>query len=123
MGARTLSAGTQWRYINVRRLLLYIEKSIQNATRFAVFLPNNHSLWATVKRQVSDFLNNVWRSGALFGATPDQAFWVKVDEELNPPSVRALGQLIIEVVLFPVTPAEYIVFRVIQQPGGASVSE
>jgi phage tail sheath protein FI len=123
MGARTLSAGTQWRYINVRRLLLYIEKSIQNATRFAVFQPNNPSLWATVKRQVSDFLNNVWRSGALFGATPDQAFWVKVDEELNPPSVRALGQLIIEVVLFPVTPAEYIVFRVIQQPGGASVSE
>ena len=123
MGARTLSNNTQWRYINVRRLLLYVEKSIQNATRFAVFLPNNPSLWATVKRQVSDFLHTVWRNGALFGATPGQAFMVKVDEELNPPSVRALGQLIIEVVLYPVTPAEYIVFRVIQQPGGPSVSE
>lgn len=123
MGARTLSNTTQWRYINVRRLLIYIEKSIQTATRFAVFLPNNQSLWATVKRQVSNFLNNVWRSGALFGATPDEAFNVKVDEELNPPSVRALGQLIIEVVLYPVTPAEYVVFRVIQQPGGAEVSE
>ena len=123
MGARTLSDSTQWRYINVRRLLLYIEKSVQNATRFAVFLPNNQSLWATIKRQVSDFLHTVWRSGALFGATPNEAFWVKVDEELNPPSVRALGQLIIEVVLFPVTPAEYIVFRVIQEPGGPSVSE
>jgi len=123
MGARTLSNGTQWRYINVRRLLLNIEKSIQNATRFAVFLPNNTSLWATVKRQVTDFLNGVWRSGALFGATPDDAFRVKIDEELNPPSVRALGQLIIEIVLFPVTPAEYIVFRIIQQPGGPSVSE
>ncbi|NLT57988.1 MAG: phage tail sheath family protein [Clostridiales bacterium] len=123
MGARTLSSSTQWRYINVRRLLLYIEKSIQNATRFAVFLPNNPSLWAAVKRQVSDFLNTVWRSGALFGATPGQAFYVKVDEELNPPSVRALGQLIIEIVLYPVTPAEFVVFRVIQQPGGANVSE
>ena len=123
MGARTLSNGTQWRYINVRRLLLYIEKSIQNSTRFAVFLPNNPSLWATVKRQVSDFLNTVWRSGALFGATPDLAYRVKVDEELNPPSVRALGQLIIEVVLYPVTPAEYIVFRIVQQPGGVEVSE
>ena len=123
MGARTLSNNTQWRYINVRRLLLYIEKSIQNATRFAVFLPNNKALWASVKSQVSGFLYNVWSSGALFGTTADEAYRVKVDEELNPPSVRALGQLIIEVVLFPVTPAEYIVFRVIQQPGGPSVSE
>jgi len=126
MGARTLAdpdTGTQWRYINVRRLLLYVEKSIQEATRFAVFLPNNPSLWATVKRQVSDFLTGVWRNGALFGATPAQAFRVKVDEELNPPSVRALGQLIIEIVLYPVTPAEFVVFRVIQQPGGPSVSE
>jgi len=126
MGARTLSnpsTGTQWRYINVRRLLLYIENSILEATRFAVFLPNNPSLWATVKRQVSDFLTGVWRDGALFGATPAQAFKVKVDEELNPPSVRALGQLIIEIVLYPVTPAEFVIFRVIQQPGGPSVSE
>ena len=123
MGARTLSYKTQWRYINVRRLLLYIEKSIQNATRFSVFLPNNPSLWAAVKRQVTDFLNNVWRSGALFGTAPSQAFYVKVDEELNPPSTRALGQLIIEIVLYPVTPAEFIVFRIIQQPGGPSVSE
>ena len=124
MGARTLyTKGTQWRYINVRRLLLYIEKSIQNATRFAVFLPNNPSLWAAVKRQVSDFLYNIWRSGALFGTSSSQAFYVKVDEELNPASTRALGQLIIEVVLYPVTPAEFIVFRIIQQPGGPSVSE
>ena len=107
----------------MRRLLLYIEQSIKNATRFAVFQPNNPSLWAAVKRQSSDFLNTVWRSGALFGATPDQAFRVKVDEELNPPSVRALGQLIIEIVLYPVTPAEFIVFQVIQEPGGPSVTE
>ncbi|MCL1905412.1 MAG: phage tail sheath subtilisin-like domain-containing protein [Clostridiales bacterium] len=125
MGGRTLtdSSQTQWRYINVRRLLLYVENSIQEATRFAVFLPNNPSLWATVKRQVSDFLTGVWRDGALFGATPGDAFKVKVDEELNPPSVRALGKLTIEVVLYPVTPAEFVIFRVIQQPGGPSISE
>ncbi len=124
-GARTLApqASTQWRYINVRRLMLYIEESVKKATEFAVFEPNNMSLWATVKRQVSEFLTGVWRSGALFGATAAQAFSVKVDEELNPPSVRALGQLIIEVKVYPVTPAEFIVFRVIQQPGGPSVQE
>ena len=124
-GARTMveSGNTQWRYVNVRRLLIYIEESIKKATQFAVFEPNNPSLWATVKRQVTDFLTRTWRNGALFGSSPDQAFRVKVDEELNPPSVRALGQLIIEVVVFPVTPAEYVVFRIIQQPGGPMLNE
>ncbi|MCX8131155.1 MAG: phage tail sheath subtilisin-like domain-containing protein [Clostridia bacterium] len=124
-GARTLTekSDTQWRYINVRRLLLYIEKSIQEATRFAVFEPSNPELWATIKRQVTDFLTRVWRNGALFGAAPEQAFKVKVDEELNPASIRTLGQLIIEVVVYPVTPAEYVVFRVIQQPNGPSINE
>ena len=124
-GARTIAPHdiTQWRYINVRRLLLFIEESIQEGTRFAVFEPNNLALWAKVKRQVTEFLTRVWRDGALFGATPDQAFRVRVDEELNPPSVRALGQLAIEVIVFPVTPAEFIVFRIIQKPGGGSFDE
>ena len=72
---------------------------------------------------MTDFLTRVWRDGALAGTTPDEAFRVRVDEELNPPSARALGQLVIEVLLFPVTPAEYVVFRVIQQPGGPTVRE
>lgn len=124
-GARTLapSDNTQWRYVNVRRLLLYIEESIQEGTRFAVFEPNNLELWQKVKRQVTGFLTRVWRDGALFGATADEAFSVRVDEELNPPEVRALGQLVIEVKLYPVTPAEFVVFRVIQQPGGPTVEE
>jgi uncharacterized protein len=119
-GARTIAPSdrTQWRYINVRRLLLFIEESIQEGTQFAVFEPNDLALWGKVKRQVTEFLTRVWRDGALFGATPDQAFQVRVDEELNPPEVRALGQLVIEVVVFPVTPAEFVVFRVIQKPGG-----
>lgn len=124
-GTRTIAPTdrTQWRYVNVRRLLLFIEESIQEGTQFAVFEPNDLALWQKVKRQVSDFLTRVWRDGALFGATADQAFRVRVDEELNPPSVRALGQLVIEVVVYPVTPAEYVVFRVIQEPGGPSVQE
>jgi phage tail sheath protein FI len=124
-GARTIApvGSTQWRYVNVRRLLLFLEKSIQEGTRFAVFEPNDLALWARVKRQVTEFLTRVWRDGALFGATAADAFRVRVDEDLNPPAVRALGQLIIEVVVFPTTPAEFVVFRVIQQPGGPVVQE
>ena len=122
-GARTISTSTQWRYVNVRRLLLFIEESIQEGTQFAVFEPNNIELWGKVKRQVSDFLTRLWTEGALFGATADDAFKVRIDEDLNPPSIRQLGQLIIEVKLFPTTPAEFIVFRIIQQPGGPVVQE
>ncbi len=124
-GARTIAPPdqTQWRYVNVRRLLLFIEESIQEGTQFAVFEPNNLALWQKVKRQVSDFLTGVWRDGGLFGATPDQAFRVRVDEELNPPSVRALGKLTFEVIVVPTTPAEFIVFRVIQDSTGASLQE
>lgn len=122
-GARTISTFTQWRYINVRRLLLFIEESIQEGTQFAVFEPNNLELRQRVVRQVTEFLTRVWRDGALFGATPEQAFRVRADEQLNPPDIRALGQLVIEVVVVPTTPAEFIVFRVIQDPTGASLQE
>ena len=122
-GARTLSTNTQWRYVNVRRLLLFIEESIQEGTQFAVFEPNNLELRQRVTRQVTEFLTRVWRDGALFGATPEQAFRVRADEQLNPPDIRALGQLVIEVVVVPTTPAEFIVFHVIQDPTGASLQE
>ena len=124
-GARTVAPEdrTQWRYVNVRRLLLYIEESIREGTRFAVFEPNNQALWQTVQRRVADFLTRVWRAGALVGSTPEEAFRVRVDEELTPADQRALGQLVIEVIVYPVTPAEFVEFRVIQQPGGPSVEE
>lgn len=124
-GARTIAPQdrTQWRYVNVRRLLLFIEESIQEGTQFAVFEPNNQALWEQVKRQVTDFLTRLWRDGALFGSTPDEAFRVRVDEELNTASTRALGQLIIEVILYPTTPAEFVIFRIIQEPGGPTVQE
>jgi phage tail sheath protein FI len=122
-GARTISTSTQWRYVPVRRLLLFIEESLSEGTQFVVFEPNRESLWAQVKRQVSEFLTRQWTAGALVGTTPDEAFEVRVDKELNPPASMALGQLVIQVKLYPAPPAEYVVFRIIQRPGGPEIQE
>ena len=88
-GARTIAPPdvTAWRFVNVRRLVTFIEKSIQEGTRFAVFEPNNLTLWQQIKRMVTDFLTQQWTDGALFGDTPDKAFRVRVDETLNPPQI------------------------------------
>lgn len=118
-GARTLVEPdkTEWRYISVRRLVSYIEKSIELGTQWAVFEPNDQDLWMRVKRTVGNFLERIWREGALFGAMPEQAFYVKCDEELNPPETMLLGRLYIEVGICPVRPAEFIVFRISQWNG------
>jgi uncharacterized protein len=116
-GARTLSSNGAWRYINVRRLFIMVEASMEVGLSWVVFEPNDSTLWAKVQRDVTSFLRNVWRSGALFGTTPDQAFYVKCDEELNPFEVRDLGQLIIEVGMSPVKPAEFVIFRISQWAG------
>ena len=113
-GARTLSSDPSWRYINVRRLFNFVEKSIENGTQWVVFEPNDCDLWERVTRDVSAFLTRVWRDGALFGATPDEAFYVKCDAELNPPEVRDAGQLIVEIGIAPVKPAEFVIFRISQ---------
>ncbi|MEH2364978.1 phage tail sheath family protein [Nostoc sp.] len=118
-GARTLVEPdkTEWRYISVRRLISYIEKSLELGTQWVVFEPNDQDLWARVTRTVSNFLERIWREGALFGASPAQAFYVKCDEELNPPENRILGRLYIEVGVCPVRPAEFVVFRISQWNG------
>lgn len=113
-GARTLSSDASWRYINVRRLFNYIEKSLQLGTMWTVFEPNDQRLWNRIRRDVNSFLMGVYSQGALFGATPGQAFYVKVDEELNPPAQRDLGQLVIEIGVAPVKPAEFVIFRISQ---------
>jgi len=115
-GARTLVEPdkTEWRYISVRRLISYIEKSLELGTQWAVFEPNDQLLWARVRRTVSNFLERIWREGALFGSTPQQAFYVKCDAELNPPETMILGRLYIEVGVCPVRPAEFVVFRISQ---------
>jgi phage tail sheath protein FI len=117
-GARTLSSNPSWRYINVRRLFNFVEKSIENGTQWVVFEPNDMMLWARVRRDVGAFLSTVWSSGALFGASPTQAFYVKCDEELNPSESRDLGRLIIEIGMSPVKPAEFVIFRISQWAGG-----
>lgn len=119
-GARTLASDPAWRYINVRRLFNYVEKSIENGTQWVVFEPNNRKLWARVSRDVSAFLRMVWRDGALFGSAPSEAFYVKCDDELNPPESRDLGRLIIEIGLAPVKPAEFVIFRISQWAGPGS---
>ena len=122
-GARTISSDPAWRYLNVRRLFNFVEESIFEGTQWVVFEPNDQRLWGRVKRTINSFLLRVWRDGALFGATPDQAFFVKCDEENNPPEVRDAGQLIVDIGIAPVKPAEFVVFRIAQFSGGAELSE
>ena len=122
-GARTLSSDPAWRYINVRRLFNFVEKSIQLGTQWVVFEPNDMDLWARIRRDINAFLTMVWRSGALFGATPSQAFYVKCDEETNPPEARDLGQVVIEIGIAPVKPAEFVIFRISQWASGGETAE
>ncbi len=122
-GARTLSSDPEWRYINVRRLFNYIAESIMEGTQWSVFEPNDERLWMQLRIAASNFLTRTWREGALFGATPDQAFFVKCDAETNPPDVIEAGQVICEIGISPVKPAEFVVFRLSQFSAGASEVE
>ncbi|MEN3359158.1 MAG: uncharacterized protein V7637_3140 [Mycobacteriales bacterium] len=122
-GARTLADDSAWRYVNVRRLFNYIETSILAGTQWVVFEPNDLELWQRIKRTVASFLLGLWRDGALFGATPEQAFYVKCDAETNPPDVVDAGYVVIEVGIAPVKPAEFVVFRIAQLPTGGGVQE
>ncbi|MCI0438201.1 MAG: phage tail sheath family protein [Chloroflexi bacterium] len=117
-GARTLSSDPSWRYINVRRLFNFVEKSIEGGTQWVVFEPNDFTLWQKIKRDVTSFLTVVWRTGALFGQTPAAAFFVKCDEETNPPQLRDLGQVVVEIGIAPVKPAEFVIFRISQYSPG-----
>jgi phage tail sheath protein FI len=114
-GGRTLSSDSDWHYLNVRRLFNMVETTILDGTQWAVFEPNDVKLWEGVKRTLTGFLTGLWRDGALFGASADQAFYVKCDEETNPPQSIDEGKLVVEVGIAPVKPAEFIVFRVSQQ--------
>lgn len=122
-GARTTATDTNWQYVNVRRLFLFLEKSIQEGIRWAVFEPNNQALWKKLNRTITDFLTRVWRDGALFGQTADQAFYVRIDETLNPDSSRALGRLYIQIGVRPSYPAEFIIVRIGIWQGGSEVVE
>ena len=120
-GARTLSSDPAWKYINVRRLFNYLEKSIQINTDWVVFEPNDRDLWAKIRRTIAGFLVMEWRKGALFGSTPDEAYYVKCDDETNPAEGISLGQVVCEIGVAPVKPAEFVIFRLQQLEGGVSL--
>jgi uncharacterized protein len=122
-GARTTATDRNWQYVNVRRLFLFLEESIQEGINWAIFEPNNLALWQKLKRTINEFLTRVWRDGALFGETADKAFYVRIDEVLNPPSTQALGRLYIEIGVRPTYPAEFIIVRIGIWQGGSDVSE
>jgi uncharacterized protein len=120
-GARTLSSDPAWRYLNVRRLFNFLEESILAGTNWVVFEPNDEALWAKIRRTIAAFLVMQWRAGALFGSTPDESFYVKCDSETNPAEGIDLGQVVCEIGVAPVKPAEFVIFRLAQFSGGTSL--
>ncbi len=122
-GARTLSSDPEWRYINVRRLFNYVSESIMEGTQWSVFEPNDQKLWIQLRIAASSFLTRTWREGALFGSSPEQAFFVKCDDETNPPDVIEAGQVVCEIGIAPVKPAEFVIFRLSQYADGGGQIE
>lgn len=116
-GARTLGAGKDnpdFKYINIRRHFNYLSESIDEGTQWVVFEPNTPELWAKIRRNITAFLTNEWRKGALFGLTPEEAFFVKCDAENNPAETRKLGQVVTEIGVAVIEPAEFVIFRISQ---------
>jgi len=122
-GGRTISSNSLWKYVNVRRLFLYLEESIEEGTQWVVFEPNDEKLWARVKQTISQFLTRVWRDGALMGTTAEQAFFVKCDRTTMTQDDIDNGRLIVLIGVAPVKPAEFVIFRIAQWTGGSEVTE
>lgn len=119
-GARTLSSLPEWKYINVRRLILTLVRWSRSNLAGFVFEPNAPFVWDRVKDRVSAYCFELYQGGALKGQRPSEAFFVKCDAENNPLDVRAAGQLICEVGLAPVIPAEFIVVHLIKSAAGTT---
>jgi phage tail sheath protein FI len=114
-GARTLSSDPLWKYVNVRRLFIFLEASIYYSTQWVVFEPNDPRLWARVKQTITLFLRTQWREGALFGEKEEEAFTVSVGRETMTEDDILNGRLIVEIGIAPVRPAEFVIFRIFQQ--------
>jgi hypothetical protein len=118
-GARTLSSDPQWKYVNVRRLFIFVEESIDQGTQWVVFEPNDDTTWARVRRSITNFLITVWRSGALMGTTQDEAFFVRCDRTTMTQDDFDNGRLICLVGIAPVKPAEFVIIRISQKTAEA----
>ncbi len=122
-GARTTASDALWKYVNVRRLFLYLEESIEEGTQWVVFEPNDEKLWARIKQSITEFLYRVWKDGALMGSTPEEAFFVKCDRTTMTQDDIDNGRLICLIGVAPVKPAEFVIFRIAQWTGGSEISE
>lgn len=122
-GARTTATDRNWQYVNIRRLFLYLEKSVLLGIRWSVFEPNDLALWQKLKRTLGDFLTRAWRDGALFGAKAEEAFYVRIDADINSFATQQLGQLNIEIGVRPTYTAEFILVRIGIWDGGSEVNE
>ncbi|MBA3441619.1 MAG: phage tail sheath family protein [Pyrinomonadaceae bacterium] len=111
-GARTMSSDPEWKYVNVRRLFIYIEHSIDRGSQYAVFEPNNPRLWANVRQSVEDFLLVLWKDGALLGDKPEDAFFVRCDRTTMTQNDLDNGRLICLIGVAPTKPAEFVIFRI-----------
>jgi phage tail sheath protein FI len=111
-GARTISSDPEWRYVNVRRLFIYIEHSIYLGTQWAVFEPNNPQLWSDIRQSVEDFLLDLWRTGALLGTQAKQAYFVRCDRTTMTQNDLDNGRLICLIGVAPTKPAEFVIFRI-----------
>lgn len=122
-GARTISSDSLWKYINVRRLFIFLEESIEEGTQWVVFEPNDEKLWARVRQTITQFLTRVWRDGALMGTTPGEAFFVRCDRTTMTQDDIDNGRLIVLIGVAPVKPAEFVIFRIAQWAGGSAATE
>ncbi len=122
-GARTLSSDTQWRFVNVRRLLIMIEEAIAEGIQWTVFEPNSVDLWRQTDRVARSFLEELWRRGMLDGATADEAYLVQCDETTNPPQETEAGRMICLIGVRPPWPAEFVIVRIGRTEGGIEILE
>jgi phage tail sheath protein FI len=111
-GGRVITSDSDWKYVNVRRLLIFIENSIDRGLQWVVFEPNADPLWARVRRTISDFLTVVWRNGALEGTKKEEAFFVKCDRTTMTQADIDNGRLIVVIGVAPVKPAEFVIIRI-----------
>ena len=121
-GARTMSSDPEWKYVNVRRLFIYLEHSIEKSTQWAVFEPNNEALWANIRQTITDFLLVTWKSGALMGTRPEEAFFVRCDRTTMTQNDLDNGRLICLIGVAPTYPAEFVIFRIGQWTADARQS-
>src|SRR5262249_41342643 len=122
-GARTVSSDPDWRFVNVRRLLMMIEKAIDVSMQWAVFEPNDASTRAKLHLVLTSFLLALWQQGALMGAAANEAFFVKCDESNNPASEREQGRLLAAVGVAPSQPFEFVILRVGREHNAFEITE